>query len=356
MLSTDHIRGLLGFFRLTEHSVPTYTRDPVSHVVLLDGTMSSLDESHETNVGLIYKLLAETAPKRNISLLYESGLQWHDWSTTMTVIEGRGINKQIRRAYGYLASRYRPGDRIFLVGYSRGAYAVRSLAGVIERVGLLRRNHATVRMVRNAYRLYEHEAEAHTIGAFRDRFCHEECPIEMVGVFDTVKALGIRAPFVWRWSTVNHSFHDERLGPNVRYGYHALALNETREAFAPVLWRCPPGHRGHVEQMWFRGAHGDVGGQLGGFHPARPLANIPLTWMLEKMEQADLPLPPGWRGRFVCDEAAPSVGTWKGFGKMFVIRRPRLIGTDPSETLHATARDVGLVAAGTSSRTAQARA
>ncbi len=56
------------------------------------------------------------------------------------MIEGRGINRQIRRVYGFIASRYRPGDRIFLFGYSRGAYAVRSLAGVIDQVGLLRRN------------------------------------------------------------------------------------------------------------------------------------------------------------------------------------------------------------------------
>ena len=61
---------------------------------------------------------------------------------------GRGINRQIRRAYGYLASRYRPGDKIYLFGYSRGAYAVRSLAGVIDRIGLLRPEHATVRHIR----------------------------------------------------------------------------------------------------------------------------------------------------------------------------------------------------------------
>lgn len=68
--------------------------------------------------------------------------------------DGPGINRQIRRAYGYLASRYRPGDRIFLFGYSRGAFAVRSLAGIMDRVGLLRADQATERNVQLAYRHY----------------------------------------------------------------------------------------------------------------------------------------------------------------------------------------------------------
>ncbi|KPU84533.1 hypothetical protein JI58_03340 [Marinosulfonomonas sp. PRT-SC04] len=72
------------------------------------------------------------APSQHLSLRYESGIQWLHCRSTLDVITGRGINRQIRRAYGFLASRYRVGDRIFLLGFSRGAYAARSLAGVIE--------------------------------------------------------------------------------------------------------------------------------------------------------------------------------------------------------------------------------
>jgi uncharacterized protein (DUF2235 family) len=107
----------------------------------------------ETNAGLTYKLLREVRHSR-MSIRYEAGVQWQAWRTTIDVIEGRGINRQIRRVYGFLASRYRPGDRIFLFGYSRGAYAVRSLAGVIDRVGLLRADCATERNVEIAYRHY----------------------------------------------------------------------------------------------------------------------------------------------------------------------------------------------------------
>src|SRR5690606_38005837 len=116
------------------------------------------------------------------------------WMSARDVIEGRGINRQIRRAYGVLASRFRPGDRIFLFGYSRGAYAVRSLAGVIDRMGLLRAEHAVERNVLQVYRHYRSYAPGAAAEAFRDRYCHADVPIEMTGVWDTVKALGLRAP------------------------------------------------------------------------------------------------------------------------------------------------------------------
>ncbi len=87
-----------------------------------------------------------------------------------------------------------------------------------------------------------------------------------------------------------------------------------------------------LEQVWFRGTHGDVGGHLGGFEPARPLANIPLVWMLEKAEGCGIELPEGWRERFEQDPEAPSIGTLRGWGKMFFWRKRRLIGADPSES------------------------
>ena len=162
--------------------------------------------------GLIYKILAEAAASQNIGILYEAGNQWEDWSKTLDIIEGRGINRQIQRIYGWLASRYRPGDRIFLIGYSRGAYAVRSLAGVIDRVGLVRSDCATERMVREAYRHYRFDTEAATAARFAAEHCHRDVPIEMIGVFDTVKSLGFRAPFVWKWEEVKHAFHSHELG------------------------------------------------------------------------------------------------------------------------------------------------
>ncbi|SHJ01847.1 Uncharacterized alpha/beta hydrolase domain [Shimia gijangensis] len=311
-------------------------RGPQIHVIILDGTMSSLAPGEETNAGLTYRLLQEM--NGSLTLFYEAGVQWQNWRSTLDVMMGRGLNRQIRRAYGFLASRYRPGDKIFLMGYSRGAFAVRSLAGVIDRVGLLRASCATERNVRQVYRLYEANPDGDAARAFAEAHCHSEIEIEMIGVWDTVKALGLRLPILWRLTEERHAFHNHHLGQHIKHGFHALALDETREVYQPVLWECPDEWGGRAEQVWFRGAHGDIGGQLGGFEAARPLANVPLVWMLEKAESCGLPLPEGWHDRFDQDADAPATGTWQGWGKMFLFRQKRIVGQDRSERIHETAQ------------------
>lgn len=307
------------------------------HVVILDGTLSSLDAGRSTNAGRIYKLLRDLPPVLRPSIFYEEGQQWQRWGQARDVITGRGINRKIRRAYAFLAARYRPGDRIYLFGYSRGAFAVRSLAGLIDRVGLMRKRHATDRMIEAAYRHYRCDPHGAKARVFARKFCHPDVPIEVVGVFDTVKALGWRLPGLAGLTESAHDFHSHHLGRHIRHGFHALALDETRVAYTPVLWESPEGHTGRVEQLWFRGNHGDVGGQLSGFAPARPLANVPLVWMLERAGACGLPLPDGWQDRFPCDSAAPSTGALRGWGKFFALRARREVGLDPSEALHPTA-------------------
>lgn len=330
----DIIRGLVRRGWRSGHSSLAKRRGRRTHVIVLDGTMSSLAPGAESHAGMTYKLLSEM--NGAVSLYYEAGIQWQDWKSTHHVMMGRGINRQIRRAYGFLASRYRPGDRIFLIGYSRGAYAVRSLAGAIDRVGLVRHDLATTRNIRQAYRYYEHGAETQAARDFAEEFCHRETEIEAIGVWDTVKALGLRLPLLWKGAERRHSFHNHELGRSIRNGFHALALDETREVFDPILWKSHEDWDGRIEQVWFRGAHGDVGGQLGGYEAARPLANIPLVWMLGRLSECGLPLPEGWRDRFDCDAAAPSVGTWRGWGKIFLLRKARAFGRDPSEMLHTS--------------------
>lgn len=329
--------GWLGAPLRSEHSAEGKPRGPQIHVIILDGTMSTLEPGHETHAGILYHLCREMSPR--VSVYYEAGIQWQSWNKTSDVLMGRGINRQIRRAYGYLASRYRTGDKIFFIGYSRGAYAVRSLAGVIDLVGLLKAEHANSRNIRTVYRHYQMAPHSDAARTFRDLYCHDSTPIEMVGVWDTVKALGMRLPVIRRMAQVRHDFHNHNLGRSIRNGYHALALQETRQVFAPVMWEDEPDYGGHVEQVWFRGTHGDVGGQLGGFEAARPLANIPLVWMLEKAASHGLPLPGNWRARFFTDAQAPSVGTWRGWAKIFLLRRPRLVGRYSSERIHPTAME-----------------
>lgn len=320
--------------------LPGRKRGVVDHVIILDGTLSTLEPGQEGNCGLIYKLLTEGGRSAHRTVYYEPGIQWQGWRNGMNLIQGRGINRQIRRAYGWLASHYREGDRIYLIGYSRGAFAVRSLAGVIDRVGLLKREHATERGVTLAYRHYRHDSHPRASQAFSHRFCHLEAPIQMVGVFDTVKALGLRLPLLWMLTEQRHQFHNHHLGSSIRHGFHALAMDETRAVFEPVLWECPPGWESDVQQMWFRGAHGDIGGMIGDDLAARPLANIPLVWMLERAESVGLELREGWRARFPCDASAPMVGTMRGWGMWFLLRHRRVIGRDVSEAVHPSAQQV----------------
>lgn len=329
---------VVGRTQPAQHQTGRPARGRCDHVVILDGTMSSLVPGCETNAGLLYKLL-EPRIGPNLTLYYEPGLQWRDWRSAYGVLTGRGINRQIRRAYGALAGRYRRGDRIFLVGYSRGAYAVRSLGGMIDAVGLVQPKWATVRHIRQAYRLYEADGVAEARAAFAKAYAAGPVEIEAIAVWDTVKALGIRLPLVWRLTEHRHLFHNHRLGPHVVNGFHALARDETRVAYTPVIWESAEGWGGNLEQLWFRGTHGDVGGHLLGFEDARPLSNIPFVWIVARLEACGLPLPEGWQSGFPQSIEAPSRGNWRGVSWLFLSRRRRAMLTDPSEQMHESVPD-----------------
>lgn len=321
-------------------------RGPLTHVVLLDGTMGALAPGMGTHIGTIFRMLQET-PTR-LSLYYAPGLSWAHWSDLPDVAQGRGVESQIRRAYGWLATRWQPGDRIYLIGYSRGAFAVRSLARMISEVGLLRPEAALQRNVSLVWRYYIGRGErspsaphqrAEARASFRQRYCHDNTPITAIGAFDTVMAVGVRLPVLWALTQPAFRFEDRTLSDGVQAAFHALALDETRSVFEPILWRTGSTPDSRIRQLWFRGSHADIGGQLGGDESARPLANIPLVWMLSELEGQGLPLPEGWRDALHCDVEAPSVGSWRGLGKLMLLRAPRLVGRDPTEAIHESAQD-----------------
>lgn len=313
---------------------PAPAPGPKVHVVLVDGTMSSLEPGRETSVGLIWRMLERDG---RACLHYEPGIAWRGWRHAREVAAGVGVNAQMRRAYAFLARAWAPGDRVYLIGYSRGAYVVRALAGMVGRVGLLRAEHATDALVDAAYAQFRDDPTTPEARRWAAAYCHDAVPVEAVACFDTVRAVGVRAPVLWRLFPEVDVFRSHRLGAHVRRGLHALALQERRRAFAPDLWETFGGDR-RVEQVWFRGAHADVGGHVGIRPAARGLANVPLAWMLGRLAAAGLPLPDDWRARLPTDPDGPMVGTWRGWGPLFLWREARAVGRDPSERLHPAAK------------------
>ena len=314
-------------------------RPPHTHIYIIDGTLSRLTDGFETNAGLLYKVLMETSRRVGQSIGYDPGIQAAGMQKWIKVAAGLGINDSIMSGYAALSSRYVPGDSIFLFGYSRGAYAVRSLAGFIGRIGLLRRSDATHRRVERAFRHYEASRVTEAAKAFSKKHCHPEVPIRFLGVWDTVRALGLPYPVLNRLAPMATEFHDHTLGPNVQNAFQALAIDENRSSYAPLPWRVAPDWQGKVKQVWFPGAHPDVGGNVTRRYGSRTLSNIPLIWMMSMAEDCGLTFPRNWRDEFPTNALAPMHGAYNGGAQYFMFRNPRVVGDCSGETVHQSVFD-----------------
>lgn len=209
---------------------------------------------------------------------------------------GVGLTDNIQQAYQWVADEYRDGDRLYLFGFSRGAYTVRSLAGLIGRCGLTPVGDA--KAARKAYDLYR-QASDDRRRALADAFKagQRDVRVHFLGVWDTVGSLGVPALSRYgllrktvrrlaRGSKLAHGFHDENLGRHVAHAYHAVAIDEERGPFAPSLWKTEGAPRDNVEQVWFAGVHCNVGG---GYVDAG-LSDHALLWMAAKAMKAGLAL------------------------------------------------------------------
>jgi uncharacterized protein (DUF2235 family) len=195
-------------------------------------------------------------------------------------VGGYGLSRNIRDCYRFLVNNYAPGDELYLFGFSRGAYTVRSLAGMIRNSGLLRGEHA--HLIGEAYDLYRNRSTStHPNSveskAFRGAYSHV-VRIRCLGVWDSVGALGLPTfgPLGRRMAR-KYGFHDVRLSGRVEHAYHALAIDERRKPFLPAIWEIDtPGQ--DVEQVWFAGVHSNVGGG----DPDCGLSDVALDWMMSK--------------------------------------------------------------------------
>lgn len=253
---------------------------------------------------------------------------------------GRGLFMNVRDAWLWLSQHYRPGDRLYLFGFSRGAYTARSLAGMLAVCGVgMGRDEVDADQACHIYRERDLRKRDRLGARFRHDFHCHLADVHMLGVWDTVGAMGLptRGP-LGRVTRARHGFHNVRLGHHIRHAFHALALNEQRAAFTPSLWQHPvPAAVQTVEQMWFAGVHSNIGGG----YACSGLSDITLHWMLSHARAQGLALNEDYvRRRVDPDVFGELRDSLSALYRTPLAGRPRLraVGTGvPGEAVHLSA-------------------
>jgi uncharacterized protein (DUF2235 family) len=236
------------------------------------------------------------------------GARWRRWRQIYNLVSqatGLGISWNIVDCYDALIRMYEPGDRIYLFGFSRGAYTVRSLGGMLAlcgiptrsgrghdpRVDRRARRRLAWRALRWVYQTYGSSDEkrrkrAERAVQYRARYASHVATPYFIGVWDTVRALGL--PGISRFIPWRHAFHDATLHPDVQHARHALALDENRSTFLPELWEELEADRAadRIKQVWFPGVHSDVGGG----YPENELSDLTLAWMIAEATKIPNPV------------------------------------------------------------------
>jgi len=240
-----------------------------------DGTWDSAQ--NDTNVYKLFKAIPITSGQ---VAFYDDGVG-SDGTPLEKLVGGAfgdGLFQKIKDGYTKIAHVYEQGDEIFIFGFSRGAFTARSLAGMIAVCGLPT-GLFDDNLVNTTFQAYRNKAQRAALLATLNNYNLFNAQIKMVGVWDTVGSLGIPALF-GNVDPVLYGFLDTSLHPDVLNAYQALAIDERRQEFPPTLWTPPsPPVDGQVlEQVWFAGAHCDVGGG----YPETGLSDITFSWMMGK--------------------------------------------------------------------------
>jgi uncharacterized protein (DUF2235 family) len=206
---------------------------------------------------------------------------------------GAGLDKNIMDGYRYIVHNYDEGDEIFLFGFSRGAYTVRCLAGLINNCSVLKKEHDN--QINEAYKLYKNPNEKPD-GAvsqeFRSKFSvNQKTPVHFVGVWDTVGALGLPKS-IFGFIQDKHLFYDNKIGSIIKTARHALSIDELRKDFEPTIWEQDYHKLVDLKQVWFAGVHSDVGGSYPPDENGHVLSDIPMMWMKKEAEKQHLQFQP----------------------------------------------------------------
>jgi uncharacterized protein (DUF2235 family) len=281
-------------------------------IVLVDGTWNKEGAGADTNVAKLdsgKKIITQAFIKANAAGGIAQHVYYHDGvgsdgDLTQKLLGGAiglGLKKIIRDAYEFVVSDYAAGDEVYMFGFSRGAYAVRALAGLVGASGIQRQQNDDVFEIAWAhYRVAPSVRQQPQIASSADRKTlenynflaqrqafHDNRTIKCVAVWDTVGSYGIPAgiglaPLARYFTLVTLGFHDTSFGEHIAVGLHAVAVDEHRRPFVPTFWTIARGQqpRGHVEQTWFAGAHCNVGGG----YPEGGLSDQALIWMIARVQ------------------------------------------------------------------------
>ena len=251
-------------------------------ILLSDGTGNGTAKRHKTSVWRLYDALDLHCIDQ--VAFYDDGVGSQEFLPFKLLggVFGWGLKRNVRKLYKFLCRNYKAGDRIYLFGFSRGAFTVRMLAGMIDYCGV--------------YTDYTDEQDLHQVAldnynAFRSSFKTGQLTrglriflgkteavhtphtpdIEFIGVWDTVDAYGLpidELAKVWDYLIYPIHFPDYTLSNKVRKACHALSVDDERLTFHPVLWdESGETDTTRIEQVWFPGVHSDVGGGYPQTHP-----------------------------------------------------------------------------------------
>lgn len=267
-------------------------------LVLLDGTSNNKETS--TNIWRLYDLALKAADGNEpVIPYYDKGVGNDKTSRISGNVFGSGVSLNIRQAYRFLVQTYKPGDKIYLFGFSRGAFTARSLNGFIEFAGLLDKQAikpdwgdrlprwtGLTHLHREVANLYDIYFSRDTGAANFEPILREhlraynkdynppthKVKVEAIGVFDTVPALGLLR---------DEEPDDHRISLYAWRGYHAMSLDEQRDDFRLQRFFAPLLKGQSLEEVWFAGVHADVGGGYG--DPS--LSGCGVSSQLKKEEQ-----------------------------------------------------------------------
>ncbi len=257
---------------------------------------------------------------------------------------GAGLIARIVRGYTFVSRNYRGGDRIFIVGFSRGAYTARALAGLIAARGLLDATKIDLTDKTTAYRLgsavwYAHlraalQANQNWLGRLEEFVIDLpgfllrpppgnqliQAPIEAVAVWETVGALGI-PEFTRKMARLDaFQFADTKLNRAVQYGIQAMAVDEQRTDFTPTFWDPDP----RITQAFFPGAHADVGGGYPTAGNESGISDCTLAWMTNQLTGLGI----RFAAAPACQPAPDPAGTahqpWTHLPWTFLAHEPRM--------------------------------